>query len=93
MKKQPHPISISGMELPESLQPIFEAMSENVCHQWDESKNVDRNHCFERNVNLKTNTCLFPYHLFPENDNEYYEYFINTTVSTAISDSLNRKYY
>ena len=79
MNNQPHPILISGMELPESLHSIVEAMSENVYHQCDESKIFDRNHGFERNVKLKTNICLVPFHLLSESDNEY---DLNAIVST-----------
>ena len=79
---QPHPISISGMKLPESLQPLVEVMAENVHDQWAESRIKEGwTYGVERSDKLKTNPCLVPYHLLPDNEKEYDR---NTAISTIL---------
>lgn len=71
-KYVPSPLDTTGVEIPESLTELTEALAENVHENWAASR-VAQGWTYgkERNDREKTTPCLLPYGELPEEEKEY----------------------
>jgi len=69
---RPRPIDLSGVELPEELQPLVEDMARNVHEVWAQSR-MSQGWQWgpERSDELKTHPCLVSYDELPEQERDY----------------------
>lgn len=74
MKKiyNPKPIETSGIQLPEELSPLLEAMAKNVHEVWAKTR-IEQGWRYgpERNDNEKLHPMLIPYEELPEEEKVY----------------------
>ena len=76
----PRPIDTSGINLPEELNPLLEAMAKNVHEIWAQERlNQGWTYGEKRNDTLKHHPCLVPYEDLPEDEKIYDR---NTSVET-----------
>lgn len=68
----PRPIDVSGVELPEALGALVEALAENVHDTWAKGR-MDEGWTYGamRDDKLKRNPCLVPYGALSEAEKEY----------------------
>lgn len=68
----PKPIDTSNVKLPETLNPLVEALAKNVHEVWAQSR-VSQGWSYgaERNDELKQHPCLVPYEDLPEVEKDY----------------------
>ena len=71
----PQPIDTSKVELPETLNPLVEALAKNVHEVWAQSRiSQGWSYGAERNDELKQHPCLVPYEELPEVEKDYYNF-------------------
>lgn len=76
----PQPIDTSGIQLPEDLTPLLEAMAKNVHENWAQERlNQGWTYGEKRDDTLKHHPCLVPYEELPEEEKMYDR---NTSVET-----------
>lgn len=76
----PQPIDTSDIQLPEELNPLFEAMAKNVHEIWAHERiNQGWTYGEKRDDALKHHPCLVPYEDLPEEEKEYDR---NTSIET-----------
>lgn len=76
----PQPIDTSKVELPETLNPLVEALAKNVHEVWAQSRiSQGWSYGSERNDELKQHPCLVPYENLPEVEKDYDR---NTAIGT-----------
>ena len=76
----PQLIDTSKVELPESLNPLVEALAKNVHEVWAQSRiSQGWSYGSERNDELKQHPCLIPYEDLPEVEKDYDR---NTAIGT-----------
>ena len=68
----PHPIDVSGIELPQELSALAEALAENVHDTWARAR-LDSGWTYgpARDDAAKQNPCLVPYGDLPDSEKEY----------------------
>lgn len=76
----PQPVDTTNIELPEELNQLVEAMSENVHDVWAETR-IQQGWTYgeQRNDELKQHPCLVPYSQLPDSEKEYDR---NTSIGT-----------
>ena len=68
----PQPIDTSKVELPDTLNPLVEALAKNVHEVWAQSRiSQGWSYGSERNDELKQHPCLVPYEELPEVEKDY----------------------
>lgn len=76
----PHPIDVSGIELPQELTALAEALAENVHDTWAKGRMDDGwTYGPVRDDAKKQHPCLVPYAELPESEKAYDR---NTAIST-----------
>lgn len=76
----PQPIDTSGIELPETLNPLLEAMAKNVHEVWAQERiNQGWTYGEKRDDTQKHHPCLVAYEELPEEERIYDR---NTSVET-----------
>lgn len=79
-KYTPQPIDTSGIELPETLNPLLEAMAKNVHEVWAQERiNQGWTYGEKRDDTQKHHPCLVAYEELPEEERIYDR---NTSVET-----------
>lgn len=77
---KPKPVDVSDVELPESLNELFEQIAENVHEVWSCGRMNDGwVYGLERDDEMKTHPCLVPYVELDEKEKEYDR---NTAINT-----------
>lgn len=68
----PHPIDTSGIELPEELSPLVEALARNVHEVWSQAR-IDQGWTYgeHRDDNLKKHPCLVPYEQLSDGEKSF----------------------
>ena len=76
----PHPIDTSGIQLPEELNPLLEAMAKNVHEIWAQER-ISQGWTYgeKRDDTQKHHPCLIPYEDLPEEEKVYDR---NTSLET-----------
>lgn len=68
----PHPIDTSGIELPEELSPLVEALARNVHEVWSQAR-IDQGWTYgeHRDDSLKKHPCLVPYEQLSDGEKSF----------------------
>lgn len=82
---EPRPIPLDGIEVPEELADMIEALAKHVHDIWALQRLADGwNFGEERNETAKTNPCLVPYEELPESEKVYDRNVVLGTVRAII---------
>lgn len=83
---QPHIDTENNIFVPESLNPLIEAMAENVHDTWAANRLADGwKYGQKRNDTLKWHPCLVPYADLPEEEKAYDRQTAKSTISFILS--------
>ncbi|MEE1272705.1 MAG: RyR domain-containing protein [Bacteroidales bacterium] len=68
----PKPIDLTGVELPEELEELREAIAENAHEVWAANRKADGwSYGSKRDDEKKQNPCMIPYSQLPESEKAY----------------------
>ncbi|MBQ5892569.1 MAG: Ryanodine receptor Ryr [Bacteroidales bacterium] len=81
----PKPIDLTGVELPEELEELREAIAENAHEVWAVNRKADGwSYGSKRDDEKKQNPCMIPYSQLPESEKAYDREMAVNTIKLLI---------